>query len=165
MPLTTPRPGASACYAAAMQVPTMRRKCGPRPGSAGPFRGCDAVQWWLAVTVRAAMLLLVSGLPQLTLAVEDGVGPTQEEEIRQVRRLLFFDRAHASSFAVGASALTAGAATPWSLDRGVRASGASGWRRGHAQGAAAMAGTAPPGPSKRTATILRVIARHQSSYV
>ncbi|MDZ7801698.1 MAG: hypothetical protein U5K81_13040 [Trueperaceae bacterium] len=126
---------------------------------------CVRLSWFSAVSVRFLFLVLVSGLPQLAVALEDGTGKVEQQEIRAVWRVLFFDRGPTPA---GPSIV----ATPVALQAGAVAGHASAfqrWERDRACSARRVVdGTTEPGalgPSKRVMTELRTRARHDSNYV
>lgn len=128
-------------------------------------RSLVRASWLRAVLVRFLFLVLVSGLPQLAVALEDGTGHVEQQEIRAVWRVLFFDRGPmpAGPSIVAAPVVSRAGVLP------VDASAPASWERARACSARRVVdGTAEPrllGPSKRVMTELRTRSRHDSNYV
>lgn len=110
---------------------------------------------WLVLAVA------LSGLPQLALAVEDGIPRSGSEERRSIRSMLFGDRAATTTSvpttsAAGACersvARPAGAGTGSAVARSVRSAASPGHR-------------APLGPSKLAMQRLRALGLGASGFV
>lgn len=128
-------------------------------------RSVSKPAWCLALLLRLGAVLLLTGLPQLTLAVEDGIGPKADQEVRQVRRLLFFERATSTRVASGAAPAFHESGVPVPVAWRQDPSGTRLAARHVVRGTGAVVRSVPLGPPEWMAVILRVIARHQSSYV
>lgn len=114
--------------------------------------------------MRAAFLILLSGLPQLGVALEDGTRSLQNHEMRTVWRVLFFDRAQVPAGpSIAPSPLGDRGWTP--APAGARVASSSVDRNVPLRRAPSPHGrAAPPGPAKRLMTMLRVRAKAQSRY-
>lgn len=114
--------------------------------------------------VRAVFLVLLSGLPQLGVALEDGTRSLENHEMRTVWRVLFFDRAQVPAGpSIAPSPLGDRGWTP--APAGARATPTPAAGALPPTRAPSPSGSAaPPGPAKRLMTMLRVRAKAQSSY-